>query len=109
MTGRWRSRSEGMGALLLLRVGSWRCAQFRQVPDLDRVIVASRDQAPAVGVGAERHAGDEAGMSAEAAEQVPGLAVPDLDGAVLARRGDPPPVTGAESHGTDVPAVPPQG
>ena len=62
--------------------------QLRHVPDLDRVIAASRDQAPAVG--AERHAADEAGVAAEAADQRTGVAVPDLHGAVLTRRGDPP-------------------
>src|SRR4051794_40222971 len=91
----------------LLIIETWQCAQLRHIPDLDRVIVAPRDQAPAVG--AERHAADEADMAAEGAEQISGFAVPDLHGAVLARRGDPPAGAGAEGHGADVPAVSPQG
>src|SRR5262245_13790609 len=47
-------------------------------------------------------------MAAEAPEQTSGVAIPDLHGAVLARRGDPPAV-GAEGHGTDVPTVPFEG
>ena len=82
--------------------------QLRHVPDLDRLIAASRDQAPAVG--AERHAADEAGVTAEGADQLPGAAVPDLHGAVLTRRGDPPAiVVGAERHGVNVPACVPGG
>src|SRR5215471_18467956 len=56
-------------------------AQGRQVPDLDRMVAASRDQQPAVG--AERQAADEAGVAAEAADQLSGVTVPDFHGAVL--------------------------
>src|SRR5262245_17366583 len=81
-------------------------SQFRYVPDLGRVIAASRDQPPVVG--AERHAGDEAGVPAEAVDQLAGPAVPDLYGAVLTPRGDPPAVV-AERHGGNVPPVPRKG
>src|SRR5262245_26796257 len=82
--------------------------QLRQVPDLDRMIAASRDQDPAVG--AERQAADEAGMAAEVEEQLAGAAVPDFHGAVLPRRGYPPAlVVGAERQGVDLPVVPPEG
>src|SRR5262245_65769770 len=47
-------------------------------------------------------------MAAEAPEQTSGVAIPDLHGAVLTRRGDPPAV-GAEGHGTDDPTVPFEG
>src|SRR5262245_33560586 len=78
--------------------------QSRQVPDLDRMIAASRDQAPAIG--AERHAGHEAGVAAEVADQLTGVAVPDFHGAVLTPRRDPAAiVVRAESHGVDVPVV----
>src|SRR5438876_308739 len=40
--------------------------QLRNIPDLDRVIAASRDQVPAVG--GERQAADEAGMATEAVD-----------------------------------------
>src|SRR5262245_31331238 len=76
--------------------------QSRQVPDLDRMIAASRDQAPAIG--AECHTGDKAGVTAEAAEQLSVVAVPDFHGAVLPRRGDAFSV-GAERHGVDVSVV----
>ena len=56
----------------------------------------------------KRQGADEAGMAAEVAEQFSGVAVPDLHGAVLTRRGDPPAV-GAEGHGINVPAVPSEG
>src|SRR5262249_43242225 len=76
-------------------------------PDLDRRIAASRDQESAVG--AERHAADEAGVAAKVAHQRTGVAVPDLHGAVLPRRGDPPAIFGAERHGVDLAIVSPEG
>src|SRR4029079_18711647 len=81
---------------------SYLVTQLRPLPALDRAIAASRDQAPAVG--AERHAGDDAGVTAEGADQFPTAAVPDLHGAVLTPRGDPPAVV-AERHGVNVPPV----
>src|SRR5262249_23554639 len=92
--------------------------QLRQVPNLDRMIAASRDQAPAVW--AERQAADEAGVTPEAADQLSGVTVPDFHGAVLPRRGDPPGVApprrgapqavgGTERHGVDLPVVSPEG
>src|SRR5262245_11403458 len=79
---------------------TFRVAQLRHVPDLHRLIPASRDQAPAVG--AERQAADEAGVTAEAADQLSGVAVPDFHGAVFARSGDPPAIlVGAERQGID--------
>src|SRR5262249_56411430 len=82
-------------------------AQFAHVPNLHGPIPASRDQTGAVD---ERQAADEAGMAAEVPEQLSGVAIPDLHGAVFTRRGDPPaPRVGAEGHGTDVPIVPFEG
>src|SRR5262249_8521940 len=84
-------------------------AQLAHVPNLHGRIPASREQPPAVGT--ERHAADKACVTAEGADQ-PVLCVrtPDLPGAVLTRRGDPPAlVVGAEGHGTDVPGVSPEG
>src|SRR5262245_11071735 len=66
------------------------------------MIAASRDQQPAIG--AERQAADKAGVTAEAADQLSGVAVPDFHGAVLTRRGEPFSV-GAERHGVDVSVV----
>src|SRR5262245_37770788 len=87
--------------------------QFRHVPHLHRLIAASRDQESAVG--AERHADDEAGVTAEGADQLSGIAVPDFHRAVLPGGGDPPAiVVGTERQGVDLPAVslravPPEG
>src|SRR5688500_6948894 len=48
-------------------------------------------------------------MPAEAAEQLPAAAVPDLHGAVLPGLSDPPAVVvGAERHGVDLPVVSPE-
>src|SRR5262249_20361841 len=78
-------------------------AQLAHVPNLHGLIPASREQPLAVG--AEGHAADKAGVTAEAADwRTAGVAVPDFHGAVLAPRGDPPAV-GAEGHGTAVPGV----
>src|SRR5262249_13052854 len=78
-------------------------AQLAHVPNLHGLIPASRKQPPAVG--AERHAADKAGVTAEAADwRTAGVAVPDFHGAVLTPRGDPPAV-GAEGHGVHIPAV----
>ena len=46
-------------------------------------------------VGAEGHAVDTGGMIPEGQDLLPGLGVPELDGPVIARRGDPPAI-GAE-------------
>src|SRR5262245_52690642 len=81
-------------------------AQRRQVPDLGGKIAASRDQALAVG--AERHAVDEAQVTAESVDQLARVAVPDSHGAILPGRGDPP-VIGAESQGVDLTLVAPEG
>src|SRR5262249_55494616 len=63
-----------------------------------------RDQELAVG--AEREGGDASHVTAEAVHQRPGLAVPDLHGAILSRRGDPPATgVGAERRRPDVPAM----
>src|SRR5688572_21409974 len=95
-------RWHGFRWLDLLRAGH--VVQFGQVPDLDRVIATSRDQAAAIG--GERNAGDDTGMAAEGAKRRAGAAVPDLHRAVLARRGEPPAVVvGAEGDGVDVTAV----
>src|SRR5437867_12059931 len=80
--------------------------QCFQVPDLDSVIAASRDQALAVEP--ERQAVDEAGMAAKRTDYLSGVAVPDLYGTVLTGRGDPPAI-GAEGHGVDITGVPPEG
>src|SRR5262245_23349381 len=86
------------------------CIQSRHIPDLDRVITASRKQAQAVGGGCERQAGDEALMAAGVADYLPGLPVPDLNGAVLTGRCDPSAFgIGAEGEGVDVSTVPPKG
>src|SRR5262249_62178301 len=61
--------------------------QRRQVPDFHRVVTAAGVQPPAVG--AERQATDQTGVAAEAADQVPAPAIPDLHGAVFACGGDP--------------------
>src|SRR5262249_7601998 len=83
-------------------------SQFRYVPDLDRSIAASRHQEPPIG--AERQAGHEAGVAAEAADQLSGVAVPDFHGAVLTRRGDPPAsLIGAERQGVDLAVMSPEG
>src|SRR5882762_6357281 len=79
--------------------------QLRHVPDFDRVIAAAGDQPFAVR--AEGQAADEAGVAAEGADQVAGLAVPDPHRTVLPRRRQPPAV-GAEGHRVDVPAVSPE-
>src|SRR5262249_47340549 len=89
-----------------LRVGL-RC-QRRQVPDLYGLVPTSRNQEPAVG--AERQAGDEARVAAEAADQRPGVAVPDFHGTVFPRRGDPLALgVGAERRRPDVSAMSPEG
>src|SRR5262249_26522760 len=68
------------------------------------MIAASRDQEPPIG--AERQAGHKAGVAAEAADHLSGVAVPDFHGAVLPRRGDQPAIVlRAESHGVDVAVV----
>src|SRR5262249_42569330 len=77
-----------------------RILQLRQVPYLHRLIAASRDQAPAVG--AERHAADQACVTAEVADERARVAGPDFHDAVFTRRGEPPAVlVGAESDGVD--------
>src|SRR5262249_15503256 len=48
-------------------------AQRRQVPNLDGKIAASRDQPPVVG--AERHAADKAGVTAEGVDHLSRVAV----------------------------------
>src|SRR5689334_18690262 len=78
----------------------------RHVPDLDRVIAASRDEALALGD--ERQAADEARMAAQRAPRLPGCRVPDSYRGVLAGGGEPAAV-GVEDHGTDVAGVPAQG
>src|SRR5262245_9686567 len=83
---------------------TFRVDQLRQVPDLHRLVPASRDQAPAIG--AERHAADETRVAAEAANQLSGVAVPDVHGAVFACRGDPLAIlVGAERQGVDLAVV----
>src|SRR5262245_47728213 len=83
-------------------------AQGRQVPDLDRMVAASRDQPSAVG--AEPQAADDAGVASEAADQLSSRTVCDVHGAVLTRRGDPPALlVGAERQGVALAAMPPQG
>src|SRR5262245_39348268 len=84
-------------------------AQLAHVPNLHGLIPASREQPPAVG--AERHAADQADVAAEGTDQaVLVVAIPDLDSAVLTRRGDPPALAvRAEGHGTDVPGVSAEG
>src|SRR5262249_5485612 len=79
-------------------------AQLRHVPNLHGLIPASRDQPPAVG--AERHAADEACVTAEGVAQLSRVAVPDLHVAMLPGRCDPPAiVVGAERQGVDLPPV----
>src|SRR5262249_12164459 len=74
----------------------------RHVPDLDRVIAASRHQSLAVGE--ERQGTDEAPMAAQCVPRLPGCRVPDSYRGVLAGGGEPAAI-GAEGHGTDVPGV----
>src|SRR5262245_49283377 len=82
--------------------------QLRHVPDLDRMIAASRDQEPAVG--AERQTADEAGVAAEVADQLARVAVPDLNDTVLTRRGDPPAIlVGTERQGGAFSLASPEG
>src|SRR5262245_20894615 len=82
--------------------------QFRHVPDFYSVVAAARDQEAAVG--AECHAVDDVGVTAESAEQLSGVAVPDLDLAVLTPGGDPSALgVGAERHRVDLFAVPSEG
>src|SRR5262249_38839090 len=100
-----RSGSEGQPADSQSALTLW-FFQGCQVPDFDRTIAASRDQAPAVE--RERQAVDEAGMAAKRTDYLPGVAVPDLYGTVLTGRGDPPAI-GAEGHGGDITGVPPEG
>src|SRR5262249_61784806 len=78
-------------------------AQLAHVPNFHGLLPASGEQSLAVG--AERHAADKSGVTAEAVDwRTAGVAVPDFHGAVLTPRGDPPAV-GAEGHGADVPGV----
>src|SRR5262249_21407681 len=77
-------------------------AQGLQVPNLDRMIAASGDQAPAVG--AERHAADLAQVTAEGADQLSSVAVPDFHGAILPGRRDPSSIA-AERQGVDLTLV----
>jgi len=58
-------------------------------------------------VGAECHASDTGGMIPEGQDLLPGLGVPDLDGPIAARRGDPPAI-GAERHALGEIGVPDQ-
>src|SRR5262245_56384616 len=80
--------------------------EFRNVPDFDRAVAAPRDEALAVR--GKRQAAHEGGMAAETADERARMAVPDADGAALARGGDPPAV-GAEGQRVDVPAGPFEG
>src|SRR5260370_7894361 len=80
--------------------------QFRYVPNLHGLIPASRDQAPAVG--AERDAADEAGVAAEGADQLSGMAVPDFHRAILPGGAAPPAiVAGAERPPLHLPPASP--
>src|SRR5262249_32656562 len=77
-------------------------------PDLHRRVAAAGVQS--LTVGAERQAANKSGVAAEAVDQFPGPAVPDLYGAVLTPRGDPPAlVIGAERQSVDLPAVSAEG
>src|SRR5262249_16470021 len=83
-------------------------AQLRQIPNFHRRVAAAGIQALAIG--AERKAADEAGVAGEATDQFPGLAVPDLHGAVLTPRRNPPAlVIGAERQSVDLPLVSAEG
>src|SRR5688572_14022210 len=81
--------------------------QSCHVPEHDPVIATSRDEVLAIP--GECEAGDEAGVSPKRADQPAGVAVPDLHGAVLPTRGDPPALgVRAECDGVDVAVVPPE-
>src|SRR5262249_31889363 len=65
------------------------------------MIAASRDQEPAIG--AECQAADEASVTAEVADQLAGVAVPDFHDTVFTRRGEPSAIAdGAERQGVDL-------
>src|SRR5262245_51922312 len=82
-------------------------SQFRQVPDLDRVVATSRVQSRTRRV--EHEAANEPGVAAEGAnELVIVMAVPNLDRAILPRRGEPATV-GAERDGVNLPLVSEEG
>src|SRR5262249_8344737 len=70
-----------------------------RVPDLDRLVFAP-DGSEAPAVPAEGQAGDEAGMSCQGFEWSAGGCVPELHGAVVSGRRQPPAV-GVECDGTD--------
>src|SRR5262245_29857012 len=74
----------------------------RHIPDLDRGIAASRNQALAVG--AERQAHDHAGVAAQPVPPLQGCRVPEGNRGVLARGGEPAAVR-AERHRVDIPGV----
>src|SRR5262249_10155726 len=80
---------------------------LRHVPNLHGLIPASRDQAQAVG--AERHAADQARVTAEGVTQLSSVAVPDFHGAILPSRDNPPAIVGAERPGVDLTLVSPEG
>src|SRR5262245_39624016 len=71
------------------------------------MIAASRDQTPAVG--AERHAADEACVTAEGADHLSRVAVPDFHSAIFPGRRDPSSIAvRAERQGVDLTLVSPE-
>src|SRR5262245_28091764 len=88
----WRApQTAARSRLLLLR-------KRRRVPHLQRLVLAPRDDA--VAVGAERHAPDHARVPLKSEDLLSGPGIPHLQGAVLAPRDDPPAVR-AVGHAQD--------